>query len=75
MPGGTDKVSATAPLESKPNCQLQLPRVANAQSQEPVKVRQRRCRQWIYVVLVVEGIEHLDDRDQLKPFAKSERSL
>ena len=50
-------------LERKSQRQLQLPRIANSLSQEAVEVEQRRCAQRINVVLIIESIEHLNNRN------------
>ena len=49
-------------LRTSPDRQLRLARVADALPQEPVEVEQRRRRQRVHVVRVVEGVEHLEAR-------------
>jgi len=57
------RVEQRPSLKSKLHRELQLPRIAHALSQEPVKVEQSRCNERIDVVRVVEGIEHLENRN------------
>jgi hypothetical protein len=52
------------PLERKLDRQLQLSGIANTLSQEAVEVEQRRSSERIDQVLIVKGIEHLDDGNQ-----------
>src|SRR5262245_16853262 len=52
--------------------QLQLARVAHSLAQEAVEVEQRHRGQWVDQVLVVEGVEHLDGRDDRVTFGEAE---
>src|SRR6266576_3670467 len=61
--------------ERELNRQLHLPGIANALPQEAVKIEQPRRAQRVDVVCIVEGIEHLEDRDQCVPFTKLEGTL
>src|SRR5258708_29402432 len=62
-------------LESKLHCQLQLSGISHALTEKAVKVKQPRRAERVDVVLVVEGIEHLDDGNQRIALAKFEGSL
>src|SRR5260370_34493682 len=62
-------------LESKLHGQLELSRITHALPQEAVKVEQRCRTQRVNVVGIVEGIEHLDDRNQRVAFTKLEWTL
>src|SRR5262249_41803625 len=57
-------------LELEAHRQLRLARIAHANAQEAVEVEQLRRRQWIHVVLVVEGVEHFELRNKFHAFAK-----
>jgi hypothetical protein len=61
--------------ECKPQCQLQLPWIADPLTQKSVEVEEGSGGEWVDVVLVVESIEHLNYRDQRIAFAKPERPL
>lgn len=69
-------------LERKLNRELQLPWVTHTLPQESVEIKEAGRRERILIagaaervdeVIVIERIEHLDHRDQLVPFTKSER--
>ena len=62
-------------LERELQSQLHLTRIANALTQEAVKVEQSRSNRRIDVVRSVEGIEHFDHRDQRIFLAKPKWSL
>ena len=62
-------------LERELNRQLHLPRIAHALPQEPVKVKQSRRHERVDVVGVVEGIEHLDDRNDREALVEFDRPL
>src|SRR6185503_9330758 len=49
-------------------------RITNSKSQEPGEVEQSWRSQRIYVVVVVEGVEHLKHRQQRYPFTESDRT-
>ena len=57
-------------LESKSDCQLHLSRIADTLSQEPVEVEESRRDERVDIVRVVEGIEHLDDRNYREAFVE-----
>src|SRR5690349_10812978 len=61
-------------LERHLHAQLRLPRVADALAQEAVEVEQRWRRQRVHVVRVVEGVEHLEARNDLRT-SEPERTL
>src|ERR1700730_12542210 len=61
--------------KGKPDRQLQLSGIAHTLPQESVEIEQARRTERIDVVLVVEGIEHLDDRGQRVPLTKLEGTL
>ena len=61
--------------ERKLHRQLQLPWIAHSLSQEAVEVEQCRRAQRVNVVFTVEGIEHLNNRNQRIPLAKLEWTL
>jgi len=62
-------------LEGELHSQLHLTRIAHTLSQEPVKVEESWRRERIDVVGVVEGIEHLDHRNNREAFVKVEWPL
>ena len=71
--------SAAAPdcaalSEVEAHGQLRLPRIAHTIAQKAVKVEQPWGRQRIDVVLVVEGVEHLELGDDSHALAEVERS-
>src|SRR5215216_4185476 len=57
------RAAETTELKCKPHRQLNLSRIADALSQEPVEVEESRRDERVDVVGVVESIEHLDDRN------------
>src|SRR5262245_13063008 len=54
--------------------QLQLARVADSLAQVAVEVEQPRRGQRVDQILVVEGVEHLDGRDERVTFGEAEDS-
>lgn len=62
-------------LESKLDRELHLPWIAYTLPQETIEVEKSRRDEWVDVIGVVEGIEHLDNRNYRKAFAKFDRSL
>src|SRR5262249_38798462 len=62
-------------LERRLDSHLKLPWVADANAKKPGEVEQRRRRQRVDVVDVVEGVEHLQAGNNLAPCAKAEASL
>ena len=62
-------------LEGQSHRQLNLPRIANTLSQEPVEVKQAWRSKWIDIVGVVEGIEHLEHRNDREAFVQFDRPL
>ena len=62
-------------LKRKLHRQLHLPRIAHTLPQEPVEVKQSRRDKRVDVVGVVEGIEHLDDRNDREAFVELDRPL
>src|SRR5262249_17282367 len=61
-------------LELETNRQLRLARVAYAHAQEAVKVEERRRYERVHIVFVVEGVEHLDGRDNGEAVAELKRA-
>lgn len=59
-------------LELQADRKLGLPRVAHANAEEAVEVEELRRRQRIHVVLVVEGVEHLELGHDAETFAEME---
>src|SRR6266581_3294073 len=55
--------------------ELRLPRVADALPEEAVEVEERRRRQRVNVVGVVERVEHLEARNHLSARSHAERTL
>ena len=55
--------NSSVSLERDPDCQLHLPRITHALSQEPVEVEESRRGERVDVIGVVESIEHLDNRN------------
>src|SRR5213593_3095086 len=55
--------------------QLGLTRIADALTKEPVEIEQTGRNGRIHVVVVVEGVEHLDLRDDREAVVESERPL
>src|SRR5215468_2070200 len=64
------KVRTNETSELEPDRQLRLTRVSNANAQETVKVKQRRCHERVDIVLVVDGVEHFDRWDERIAFSK-----
>src|SRR5688572_15818764 len=52
-------------LENNLDGELHLPRITDTSPEEAVEVEQRRRAERVDVVLVVERVEHLEDRDDL----------
>src|SRR5687767_14879214 len=72
--GATCRVlRATCTLEQHFHGELHLPRIAHAGAQEPVEIEQRRRGERVDIVVVVERVEHLDDRYELQAVAEAER--
>ena len=53
-------------LESKLDRELHLPWIAYTLPQETIEVEKSRRDEWVDVIGVVEGIEHLDNRNYRK---------
>jgi hypothetical protein len=66
---------STGESERELQSQLQLSRVANALTQKTVEIEESGRHQRVDEVRVIEGIEHLDDRDQPIPLSEMERAL
>src|SRR5262245_24767111 len=62
-------------LERHLDRKLNLPRISDAGSEEPVEVEQRRRRERVDVVRVVERVEHLEARHDVDAHADAERTL
>ena len=54
---------------------MRLARIADANAEEPVEVEELWRRQRVHVVLVVEGVEHLDSGNELHAFAKADGAI
>src|SRR4030095_13815108 len=61
-------------LERHLHAELRLPRVADALAQEAVEVEEAGRRQRVHVIRVVEGVEHLETRNDLST-SQLERTL
>src|SRR5206468_3392083 len=62
-------------LEGELDRDLDLPRVAHTLPQKARKIEQRSGRERVHVVRVVEGVEHLDARNELIAPPEPERPL
>src|SRR6267378_7194513 len=69
------KSESTQDSESKLYRQLRLTWITHTLPQKAVKVEQTRCAKRVDIVLVVESIKQLKDRNQRVAFTKLERTL
>ena len=74
-PRGVRSADRNRPLERHLDRQLHLARIADTLPQEAVEVEQRHRRQRIDVVGVVERVEHLEARDDLRSGRRCEAAL
>lgn len=69
------RLNVSQELERELNRELYLPRVAHTLTKEAIKIEKSRRRERVDIIGVVEGIEHLDARNQRIPLAEFEWTL